>query len=149
VACVTLVRLARHDENILAVARVGLLQDFEPGRLDHARQCADRKMIEVLVDEPLLDDVVGADHGDVRSIEDEKSAVLQDAGMILEHAQGMGQMLGGMAGMDHVELPGTEFERLDACHMQLRLAGRGLGDAFVGFHRHHFGGRKCSWSAHR
>ena len=66
---------------------IGRRDDLEARGLDHAHQRARREMIEMLVDEPFLDNVVGAEKGDIGRIEHQQAARFQHAPMIRERAR--------------------------------------------------------------
>ena len=123
----------RHQEEVFQVGGVRPFDNRKTRRLDHANERAFGEMVKMLVDEPFLDDVIGADQRDVRGIENQEPAVLQTAPMIGENMAGMRQMLDRVAGMDDVEAPAFERYTLDAPDMQLGTlqAGTGQRHAFV------------------
>ncbi len=125
--------LARHEQQVDGIAGIGLAQDLEACRFDHAAQRGGREMEKMLVDEPFFHDVAPADQGDVGRIQHQQAARLECAGMVLQRRERFGQMFDGVTGMDDVEAFLRQHGVFDARLDQLgaRQVGAGLGEAFV------------------
>ena len=153
--------LGGDDQKVFAVVQIRRFDDVEAGGGDHAHQGARGEMVEMLVDEPFLDHVLGVEDRGRGRIEDQKAARLQDAPVIGQHAGGFGQMFDRVAGMDDVEASAFERRVLDARRDKFgaRQAGAGFGDALVGLDRDDAcrigfaekdAARSCrDWSRHR
>ena len=117
------VGLARDEQKIDAiVADRAAAMMVEAGRLDHARQRACREMIEMLVDEPFLDNVVAADQGDIGRVDDQQVRRASARGSDPSAPRRVGEMLDRVAGMDDVEAASRQASYLRCAPGSVRCA---------------------------
>jgi hypothetical protein len=112
--------LTGNEQQIGAIVGIGLLNDFKSGGFDHPAERACGEVEQVLVDEPFLDDIFGADDRDIRRIEDQKSAIPKDTPVVGQDTRGTGEVFDRVAGMNDIEAPGFECDIFDTRRYQLR-----------------------------
>ena len=127
------IALAGQKQKIFAVCGIRVRDNFETCRMKKTQQGACGEMIEMLVDEPFLDDVVRTDQGDIGHVDKKQPARLERSPMIGEHACGRGEMLQRVTGMDNIETRQLErgiFNPYTECFAPRKIAAA-LRDALV------------------